>query len=115
MPKLSKLISTNDADHFQGVSYLLDAIAKKHGKRHGDVVIAYHEDISVYAIRQWLKRPIPRRHWEALERLSDLSPDEIENIASKNFKSIGVREQQEQHPKHKPLERPNGPRPVRRY
>jgi len=117
MPKLSKMISTNDADHFQGVSFLLDAIAKKHEKRHGDVVIAYHEDISVYAIRQWLKRPIPRRHWEALQRLSELSMEEIENIAVKNFKTVELREERQPPPhlERKPLERSVSPRPIRRY
>jgi hypothetical protein len=91
MPKLSRLISTNEADHLQGVTWLLDLIAKNFGKKHGDVVIAYHEDISVYAIRQWLKRPIPKRHYETLARLSELPMAEIEQIASKNFHSVSMR------------------------
>ena len=91
MPKLTRLVSTNEADHLQGVTWLLDLIASKFNKRHGDVVIAYHEDVSVYAVRQWLKRPIPKRHHETLARLSELPMAEIERIASKNFHSVTMR------------------------
>lgn len=71
--------------HSDGVKKLLNKIAAKHGKSRGDIVIAYLEDISVFAVRQWLVRPIPHRHWQALADLAEMNVDQIEKIATKNF------------------------------
>lgn len=85
MPKIGKPKCKNLREHQKGVSELLNIIAKKHDKRRGDVVIAYEEDISVYAVRMWMKRPIPKKHWDALARLSNYSLARVENIARENF------------------------------
>lgn len=90
MPKMTKLVEGDLEQHFRGVQKLLDVIAQRWDKKHGDVCIAYHEDITVYAVRQWLTRPIPQRHWEALERVSGLSRDEIAQIAQGAWKEVAV-------------------------
>lgn len=85
MPKIGKPKCRNLKAHQQGVSELLKVIAKKHDKRRGDVVIAYTEDISVYAVRMWMKRPIPKKHWETLVKLSGFSMNKIQGIARDSF------------------------------
>jgi hypothetical protein len=85
MPKIGVAKCVNPKKHQEGVSELLHTIAKKHGKRRGDVVIAYEEDISVYAVRMWLSRPIPQKHWKTLSKLSGFSDQKVEGIARENF------------------------------
>jgi hypothetical protein len=68
--------------HYNNVSKLFDLIALKYEKTRGDIVIAYHQDISVYNTRMWLIRPIPKKHWRVLCQLSGLPLEEIEHIAS---------------------------------
>ena len=85
MPKIGQAVCINEQAHRDGVNKLLKEIAKAHDKARGDVVIAYHEDISVYAVRMWLNRPIPKRHWAVLAKLSGYSIEKIENIATKHF------------------------------
>lgn len=67
--------------HYEAVNVLFDRIAKRYGKSRGDVVIAYLRDISVYNVRQWLVRPIPRHHWEMLADLAGLTVNQIKQIA----------------------------------
>jgi hypothetical protein len=50
-------------------------------------VIAYHEDISVYAVRMWLERPIPKKHWAKLSGLSGLPLEHIQQLATKCFET----------------------------
>lgn len=88
MPKLGQTKCINKDAHYEGVSKLLETIAKKGGKRRGDIVIAYEEDISVYAVRMWLTRPIPRKHWKTISRLSGYSPERVEELASKHFVTV---------------------------
>lgn len=88
MPKLGQAKCINKDAHHEGVSELLKTIAKKGGKRRGDVVIAYEEDISVYAVRMWLTRPIPRKHWKTVSRLSGFSMDRVEELATKHFVTV---------------------------
>lgn len=88
MPKLGRTECTDREAHFEGVSNLLDIIAKKGKKRRGDVVIAYEEDISVYAVRMWLTRPIPKRHWKTVARLSGYSMERVEEIAMQHFQVV---------------------------
>lgn len=88
MPKLGQSKCVNKEAHYDGVMELLETIAQRGKKRRGDVVIAYEEDISVYAVRMWLTRPIPRKHWKTVSRLSGLSMDAIEEIAIKHFVTV---------------------------
>lgn len=85
MPKLGKAQCIDTTAHFKAIKELLDVIAKRGGKRRGDLVIAYEDDISVYAVRMWLWRPIPRRHWATVSRLSGYSLTHIEELATKHF------------------------------
>jgi hypothetical protein len=85
MPKIGVAKCLDEKKHQEGIEELLKLIAKKGGKRRGDVVIAYEEDISVYAVRMWLTRPIPSKHWKTLARLSGLAAARIEAIARENF------------------------------
>ncbi len=89
MPKIGEARCLDYKAHSMGVEKLLTEIAKVSGKRRGDVVIAFYEDISVYAVRMWLRRPIPKKHWAALARLSGYSLEEIKGIARGNFASAG--------------------------
>lgn len=88
MPKIGMMKCTNSFAHHVGVENLLQIIADNYKKRRGDVVIAYEEDISVYAVRAWLNRPIPRKHWEALAKLSQLPISQIEEIAQAQFLNV---------------------------
>lgn len=88
MPKLGQTVCTNNGAHYEGVMDLLTVIAKKGGKRRGDVVIAYEEDISVYAVRMWLTRPIPKKHWKTVSRLSGYTLARVEEVASKHFTTV---------------------------
>lgn len=90
MPKMTKLVEGDIQKHYRGVKRMLDIVGEKWGKKAGDVCIAYHEDITVYAVRQWLTRPIPSRHWEALSRVSGLSLDEVKEIAQGAWKEIPI-------------------------
>jgi hypothetical protein len=85
MPKIGTAKCLNLNAHQSGVADLLKVIGKKFEKRRGDVVIAYQEDISVYAVRMWLSRPIPKKHWQTLSELSGYSLGKIEAIATENF------------------------------
>lgn len=85
MPKLGQTKCTDKEAHYEGVFELLQTIAKKGGKRRGDIVIAYEEDISVYAVRMWLTRPIPRKHWKTVAKLSGYSMVRVEELATKHF------------------------------
>lgn len=85
MPKIGQAKCLNNDAHLEGVEDLLKVIAKKGDKRRGDVVIAYEEDISVYAVRMWLRRPIPKKHWKTLAKLSGFSIEKIEKIAISHF------------------------------
>lgn len=85
MPKIGQAKCLDSDAHLQGVEDLLKVIAKKGDKRRGDVVIAYEEDISVYAVRMWLRRPIPKKHWKTLAKLSGFSIEKIEKIAISHF------------------------------
>ncbi|NDD54273.1 hypothetical protein EBZ39_10430 [bacterium] len=85
MPKVGQSKLLDKETHIEGVNELLKAIAKRGDKRRGDVVIAYEEDISVYAVRMWFSRPIPKRHWKTLAKLSGFSVDKIEKIATGSF------------------------------
>lgn len=85
MPKLGVAKCLDPQSHQASITELLRVIAKKFDKRHGDVVIAYEEDISVYAVRMWLARPIPKKHWKALSKLSGYSTERIERIARQYF------------------------------
>lgn len=88
MPKLGQTKCTDKDAHYEGVMELLKVIAKKGDKRRGDVVIAYEEDISVYAVRMWLTRPIPRKHWKTVAQLSGYSLERIETLATKHFVTV---------------------------
>jgi len=90
MPKIGIAKCLNQDKHQEGVDDMLKVIAKKHGKRRGDVVIAYEEDISVYAVRMWLTRPIPAKHWKTLARLSGYSLTRIESVARENFDMAAI-------------------------
>lgn len=90
MPKIGIAKCLDQAKHQEGVEEMLKVIAKKHGKRRGDVVIAYEEDISVYAVRMWLTRPIPSKHWKTLARLSGFSVARIESIARESFDMAAI-------------------------
>ena len=85
MPKLGQTRCIDRDAYREQVSDLLNVIAKKGDKRRGDVVIAYEEDISVYAVRMWLTRPIPRKHWKTISRLSGYSVGRVEDLATKHF------------------------------
>jgi len=89
MPKIGQARCKNLNAHQTGIKKLLKTIAKKFDKRRGDVVIAYHEDISVYAVRMWLTRPIPKKHWKALATLSGQSVGAIESLATEHFAMNG--------------------------
>ena len=88
MPKIGQTKCIDKDAHYEGVMELLKVIAKKGDKRRGDVVIAYEEDISVYAVRMWLTRPIPRKHWKTVARLSGYSLERIEALATKHFVTV---------------------------
>lgn len=81
MPKIGKTTIRNPKAHYREVAMLFQLIADRHNKTRGDVVIAYERDISVYNARQWLVRPIPKKHWAALAKLSGLPLADIEKIA----------------------------------
>lgn len=85
MPKLGQTKCIDRDAYREQVSDLLNVIAKKGDKRRGDVVIAYEEDISVYAVRMWLTRPIPRKHWKTISRLSGYSVGRVEDLTTKHF------------------------------
>jgi hypothetical protein len=85
MPKLGQTRCIDKDAYHEQISNLLTIIAKKGDKRRGDVVIAYEEDISVYAVRMWLTRPIPRKHWKTVSRLSGYSLARVEELSVKNF------------------------------
>lgn len=85
MPKIGKPKCKNLNAHQASVTEMLRIIAKKHDKRRGDVVIAYMEDISVYAVRMWMTRPIPQKHWKTLTELSGYSMKRMEDIARGHF------------------------------
>ena len=89
MPKVGQARCVNAEAHRAGIEKLLADIAKVSGKSRGDVVIAFYEDISVYAIRVWLRRPIPKRHWPALARLSGYSLEQVKEIARGCFINAG--------------------------
>jgi hypothetical protein len=88
MPKIGRPRCFNFKAHQEGIEDLLSLIGKKHNKRRGDVVIAYEEDISVYAVRMWMKRPIPKKHWATLAKLSGYSLTKIEQLARDNFDTV---------------------------
>lgn len=67
--------------HYEAVNVLFQRIARRHGKSRGDVVIAYLRDISVFNVRQWLVRPIPKHHWPMLADMAGLSLNQIRQIA----------------------------------
>lgn len=82
MKRVRRKLEIKDPErHYQLVLELFDRIAQIFDKTRGDVVIAYHQDISVYNARQWLVRPIPKRHWRFLAKLANTSVEEIEKIA----------------------------------
>lgn len=85
MPKIGQAKCLDRDSHLEGVEDLLKVIAKKGDKRRGDVVIAYEEDISVYAVRMWLRRPIPKKHWKTLAKLSGFTIEKVEKIAVSHF------------------------------
>lgn len=86
MPKIGQTVCTNKEAHYEAITELLELIARRGKKLRGDIVIAYEEDISVYAVRMWLTRPIPKRHWKAISRLSGLPMDAVAELALKYFK-----------------------------
>ena len=88
MPKIGQTKCINNDAHYEAILELLKVIAKKGGKRRGDVVIAYEEDISVYAVRMWLTRPIPRKHWKTVARLSGYSMERVEKVATQHFVTV---------------------------
>lgn len=90
MPKIGIAKCLNQTRHQEGVEEMLKIIAKKYDKRRGDVVIAYEEDISVYAVRMWLTRPIPPKHWKTLARLSGYSLIKVESVAREYFDMAAV-------------------------
>jgi hypothetical protein len=90
MPKIGIAKCLNQSKHQEGVEEMLKIIAKKYDKRRGDVVIAYEEDISVYAVRMWLTRPIPSKHWKTLARLSGYSLTKVESVARENFDMAAI-------------------------
>lgn len=85
MPKIGQTVCVNKKAHFKEIKELLELIAIRWGKSRGDVVIAYEEDISVYAVRMWLTRPIPKRHWKTVAKLSGLTLDKIQQISTQHF------------------------------
>jgi hypothetical protein len=89
MPKIGQARCLDSAAHSSGIESLLAEIARLSGKSRGDVVIAFYEDISVYAVRAWLKRPIPRKHWATLARLPGYSVERIQEIARGYFINAG--------------------------
>jgi hypothetical protein len=89
MPKIGRPVCREPRVHVQRVEELLAVIAHTYGKTRGDVVVAYHEDISVYAIRMWFKRPIPKKHWGKLSELSGFPISHIEEIARGCFDMNG--------------------------
>jgi hypothetical protein len=88
MPKLTRTECVDRDAHAEEITKLLAIIAKKGGKRRGDVVIAYEEDISVYAVRMWLTRPIPQHHWKTVAKLSGYSVDDIQKLTMKYFRVV---------------------------
>ena len=90
MPKIGQARCVDFKAHSEGVEGLLAEIARLSSKSRGDVVIAFYEDISVYAVRAWLRRPIPKKHWPALVRLSGYSLEQVKQIARGNFINAGA-------------------------
>lgn len=90
MPKIGIAKCLNPKKHQEAVEEMLRIIAKKHDKRRGDVVIAYEEDISVYAVRMWLTRPIPPKHWKSLAKLSGYSMARVESVAREHFDMTAI-------------------------
>ena len=88
MPKLGQTKCINKTAHYEAIETLLEVIAKKGGKRRGDVIIAYEEDISVYAVRMWLTRPIPKKHWQTVAQLSGYSLERVEKVATQHFVTV---------------------------
>jgi hypothetical protein len=88
MPKIGQTKCTDKKTYHDVITKLLNTIAKRGRKSRGDIVIAYEEDISVYAVRMWLTRPIPRKHWETVSRLSGFSMDKLQEIFDKYFKVV---------------------------
>jgi hypothetical protein len=85
VPKLGQTKCVNKNAHYEAIRSLLETIAKLGNKRRGDIVIAYEEDISVYAVRMWLTRPIPKKHWKTVARLSGYSLERVEKVANQYF------------------------------
>jgi hypothetical protein len=88
MPKIGQTKCVNHDAHHEAITTLLNTIAKRGGKRRGDVIIAYEEDISVYAVRMWLTRPIPKKHWKTVARLSGYSLERVEKVATQHFVTV---------------------------
>jgi len=88
MPKIGQTKCINNDAHHEVITTLLNTIAKRGGKRRGDVIIAYEEDISVYAVRMWLTRPIPKKHWKTVARLSGYSLERVEKVATQYFVTV---------------------------
>jgi len=88
MPKIGQTKCINNDAHYEAITALLETVAKRGKKRRGDVVIAYEEDISVYAVRMWLTRPIPKKHWKTVARLSGYSLERVEKIATQHFVTV---------------------------
>jgi hypothetical protein len=88
MPKIGQTKCINNDAHHEAITTLLNTIAKRGGKRRGDVIIAYEEDISVYAVRMWLTRPIPKKHWKTVARLSGYSLERVEKVATQHFVTV---------------------------
>lgn len=69
------------------IKNLLERIAERHGKTHGDIVVAeacpgpnYRGHVSVYAVRQWLTRGIPEKHWPTVADLAGVTVDELRRL-----------------------------------
>ena len=86
--KVGRLKCLNPKSHRRGVEKLLKLIAQNSGKSREDIVIAYEEDVSVYAVRVWLTRPIPPKHWHLLSEKSGFDLEEIKQIARKHWVGI---------------------------
>jgi hypothetical protein len=73
----------------KAVQHILDLIAQRHNRTRGDVIVAEsctgpngRPDISVYAVRQWLSRGIPKKHWETVANLAGIQESEVARIHS---------------------------------
>lgn len=90
MPKLNKAVCRNATSYKSSILNLLSTIAKRHNKKRGDVVIAFEQDISVYAVRRWITSPIPKKHMQAISDLSGISIDSLESLNEDNFEMVSV-------------------------